>query len=177
MSSRADRFLAFARAARSLGGRGACWNLACTTCGATDLRRGLWATALGSDFSRLREDEVPVESWRRHCDRTLGPVQPIRPTPPGVSILIGEACAPAPLNHLAEIVGFPDWLGYLGIVLAEVERDDSAARRLTDAWIPQLIGLGGHPETWEPFVGARPLRWSDLEQAEFERVGRSQRCP
>jgi hypothetical protein len=78
-----------------------------------------------------------------------------------------------PLVEIARTAGFPDWLGYLGIVLREVEADRPSAGELTVSWIPQLIALGGNEATWRRFVepDLMLLKWSDLEQAEAERIG------
>ena len=98
---------------------------------------------------------------------------PIGAAQPGSLERLTTIWALTPLREVADVVRFPDWLGYLGIVLGMLRSRPKARRKLTEAWVPQFLELGGSTATWTPFLEAtsRPLEWSDLEEAETERIG------
>jgi hypothetical protein len=134
-----------------------CWNIFCTTCGATELRGGIWLLARGD---RLDQTPWPV----RH---------PSYDSPP---LTVAEAgrltrvCVSAPLDQVARAASFPDWLGYLGMILWELREFKEHRLRIGAVWSLQFIGLGGDPATWTPFW-RHPLGWRDLGTAERQRLG------
>ena len=148
-----------------------CWKLGCPWCGAIPFSLGVEAVIAGADPGIL--DGAPrLEAWIELVDasRRLGP----GPERAGLAAVAVDA----PLREIARVAGFPHWLGYLGVVLADIEREPRFARtgrrEVTTAWAAEFISLGGRESTWLPFTaGTRSLRLGDLEIAEHEGIGSS----
>jgi hypothetical protein len=91
--------------------------------------------------------------------------------------LAGSA-ATLPLRVVAGIIGFPDWLGYLGVLLHEVGRNPTSLLRLGAAWAPQFMRMGGNERLWMSYAnGTSLLAWRTLELAERDAVGANERAP
>lgn len=76
----------------------------------------------------------------------------------------------ARLSDLASAATFPDWLGYLGIILDVLKRYEAERLTIGTEWARQFTTMGGDPATWERFK-REPISWCDLELAEAERLG------
>ena len=127
-----------------------------------DTFRAARAQDLSWDIGR-RGDGAPE---LRHLIREAVGTHRSRP-----DVLAGCA-ATLPLGGVARIVGFPDWLGYLGVILHEVGHHPPSLLRLGAAWAPQFIRMGGGILLWEPFgAGTQLLTWRTLELAERDRLG------
>jgi hypothetical protein len=79
-------------------------------------------------------------------------------------------CIDARLRSVARAASFPDWLGYLGIVLDALDRYAINRTRIGRAWAEQFIEMGGDRHDWDWF-GQKPMTWRDLELAERQRLG------
>jgi hypothetical protein len=95
---------------------------------------------------------------------------------PSYSLRLDEAehltrlCCGGDLTRVAGVAAFPDWLGYLGVVLHELRRFESCRFRIGHSWANQFIAMGGDVENWGRFE-VEAMRWQDLEAAESERLG------
>jgi hypothetical protein len=88
--------------------------------------------------------------------------------------VLAGCAATLPLEGASQIVGFPDWLGYLGVILDEVGRHPPSLLRLGAAWAPEFIRVGGATSTWERYGSGKDLlTWRTLELAEREGLGGS----
>jgi len=128
-----------------------------------DVFRAAREQSLSWDIGR-RGDSAP--QLRRLVESALGVDR--RYEPP----CLADSAATLPLHGVSEIVGFPDWLGYLGVILDEVGRHPPSLLHLAAAWAPQFIRMGGRTATWRPYAaGTTLLTWRTLEFAERERLG------
>jgi len=147
-----------------------CWNLACTTCGHMHFRYA---------FVELASGKIPSDSeWIVHARRTkylddLGRLPRLYSEEQKRKIL--DICQKADLAVLASRCRFPDWLGYLGLVLAHMEIDDDCYKLLSMRWADQLRELV-RPETpcWRRLgdvsEGRALLDLHDLESVEAARA-------
>jgi hypothetical protein len=151
--------------ARRANARQLCWKNACTTCGAGELRGGISLLARGD-----RLDQTP---WP-----ALGPPYDSSPLTPAEADGLARVCISAPLARVARAASFPDWLGYLGMILWQLKTSyigenrgfEEHRRRIGASWALQFIGLGGDPAAWIPFW-SRPISHTDLEIAESQGLG------
>ena len=152
-----------------------CWKLVCTTCGHMLFRYGLLQLTNG-----IHPDS---SQWtlRTHSDLQRNRLGPL---PNGYSraqqgVLAGIV-SQADLRHLRECCQFPDWLGYLGLVLAYTEDVERETGVLTASLVPQLAALVSPAEKArikERFSGGRRLVWNDLELLEQSIVYRESSAP
>ncbi len=90
----------------------------------------------------------------------------------GDGLALAASAATLPLEGVSRIVGFPDWLGYLGVILDEVGRHPPSLDRLAACWAPQFIRMGGS-RAWMPYsTGSRLFTWRTLELAERQGLGK-----
>ena len=151
--------------ARRANAQQACWNIFCTTCGAAQLRGGILLMARGDPIG-----QTPWPDSGRPYDSS--------PLTPDEADCLASVCVSAPLKQVARVASFPDWLGYLGMILCEFERSyvaenrgfEEHRRRIGASWALQFIGLGGDPAAWIPFW-SRPMSPSDLGMAERQGLG------
>ena len=140
-----------------------CWKIPCTTCGNHHFRYGL--RELGRGHSPADPDWV-VRKGRRGLREALGDIRyprnqealtsdrypASRSDPEIVSVV--EVCAGADLETIAANCVFPDWLGYLGVVLDRMRCEDIAYDKLLALWAWQLRG----------FVSKDSFIWSHLDE-------------
>jgi hypothetical protein len=122
---RRPAFLGLAQLASS---EGWCWRLYCTTCGHGHFRWAFSEIARGlhpdSPGWRVRRDESPPaarslpRSWQR--------------------VLVADV-ARTRIADLSACATFPDWLGYLGLVLAHTADVEQTDRLLTQTLAPQML--------------------------------------
>jgi hypothetical protein len=156
------------------------WNLAETPFAAGEFRCGLVLLARGvplrllalpvATYSESRlpgglaEEPMPVTWFEIAGPRGLDAHDARRLT---------DLCVEARLTELARIARFPDWLGYLGVILYVygIQGFKDHHLRISQEWAIQFIAMGGNPATWEPFTHEESMTWRDLENAERERLG------
>jgi hypothetical protein len=146
-----------------------CWMIPCNTCGNHEFKYGL--RELGRGHSPADPD------WVVHkCNGTLGQILDEIPYATGLAdpeiVAVVEVCAGANLKRIADDCLFPDWLGYLGIVLARAYCEDVAYEKLTALWAWQLRDFVGRDSTiWSHLdecarLSDRRLSFGDLEAVE-----------
>jgi hypothetical protein len=78
---------------------------------------------------------------------------------------------------MSEQVPFPDWLGYLGVVLAyasEAEANDHVISRAVAPQLTKMVRLGGSATALlESVEAGGVLTWHDLEVVEREYARRA----
>jgi len=149
-----------------------CWNLMCTTCGLQDLRL--------SFKEIIRGNHPDSENWIMHKYgyETVNRYESYISWLHGIEwslesqIKLAEIFATASLKQISKLARFPDWLGYMGVVLSSTEEEEKKSRTLTKAWAPQLLEMV-EPESYakerllemmadETLI----LRWGFLESVE-----------
>jgi len=112
-----------------------CWNLYCTTCGHTHFRYAF------RELARGRHPEE--ENWVVHSKRTKYPQLGNFPRrySPREKIQVLEQCKNTDLKFLKTECRFPDWLGYLGLVLHHMQSDSKAYQEVSCTWSAQLATI------------------------------------
>lgn len=143
-----------------------CWNIYCTTCGHLLFRYA---------FVELAKGKSPESSdWIIHARRTsyfdeFGKVP--RQYSKEVKDRVLMICQGADLNALAERCRFPDWLGYLGLVIHHLAYHSDVSDDLSRLWAEQLLekipkGTEAYSRIKEVALGERMLSLDDLEMCE-----------
>ena len=108
----------------------------------------------------------------RGLRETLGEFQyPRSNADPGI-VAVVEVCAGASLKKIADECLFPDWLGYLGIVLFRMQSQDVAYDKLLALWAWQLRDFVSRDSSIWSHLGdcarlsKRRLSFGDLEAVE-----------
>lgn len=144
-----------------------CWNLFCTTCGHMHFRYA---------FSELAAGKTPEnKDWLIHGSNTrystvLGPL-PRNYTDSEKERVIG-ICLKANIISIASSCKFPDWLGYLGLVLEHMRSGSKAYTLLSSNWASQLMTMVPqntqiHARLKEIANGDGLLSITDLENCEL----------
>ncbi len=147
-----------------------CWKLFCTTCGHIHFRYA---------FSELAAGRSPDEpNWIIHNGNTkfsnsLGPLP--RFYTEEQKHEVSAICAKANLSSIANVCKFPDWLGYLGLILKHMYTDKEPYRELSESWVSQLSdmvppGSAAHNRLSEITKHKKLLRIQDLELCESSMV-------
>jgi hypothetical protein len=113
--------------------RNYCWKLYCTTCGAMDIRTGFMLIAKGyhpqpSSFNW----DLELYKLKRSMSRDW--------TEEMTTKFISEL-SNASLEFISDNCTFPDWLGYLGLILHQFHYDFSNRIKISNAWKPQLDAI------------------------------------
>lgn len=136
-----------------------CADIGCTTCGHMEFRRAWPLLARGY--------EPGTREWDRASDLLGGPPADL---PESLSMLDRDALSRALADTRLEVIGGKcksvTWLMYMGLGLYATERIEAETKRLTRAWVPQLLRMV-EPEQarWLEELARdadRVLRWSDL---------------
>ena len=144
-----------------------CWNLECTTCGCHVFRHGLHELA-----KRVHPESA---QWTLHFHQGEFPEE-FHDAPGSLSMTeqaaVSAIVSQLDIRELTRRCRFPNWLGYLGVVLQQTTEAEAATGLLTHTLLPQLLAAIGDPVQRrilkDQFGDARLLRWQDLE--EFERL-------
>jgi hypothetical protein len=145
-----------------------CWKLFCTTCGHMHFRYA---------FSELATGKSPVDSnWIVHgpntrCLDSLGSLP--RSYTDQQKEKIGNICLQADLASIASVCRFPDWLGYLGLVLEHMSSGAESYKKLSESWASQLSRLVSedsqvHVRLAEIAEGKGLLNIKDLDACESD---------
>ena len=113
-----------------------CWKLNCTTCGHVHFRYS---------FAELAAGKCPDDKdWQIHRHRTNYTKQ-FGSWPKQYSdeqkLKILEICSEADISLIADRCKYPDWLGYLGLVLEHMNCDHNAYQTVSTQWANQLRDL------------------------------------
>ena len=144
-----------------------CWNLACTTCGRHVFRHGL--------HELIRGVHPDSAQWTLHQDQGQFPEQ-FEDAPAPLSVteqaVVSAIVSQLDVKELQQRCRFPDWLGFIGVVLEQTTAAEAATGLLTHALLPQLLALVEDPierQSLERRFGeGGVLQWEDLE--DFQRV-------
>lgn len=148
-----------------------CWRLTCTTCGCMHFRYGLKELSLGRHptspewITRNRTNSRPLSDQP-------GPMPAVPFAIQTQQEIISVASA-AKVGEISSRAKFPDWLGFLGVVLEFCRDAEAEARSLTGSWVPQLCELlpAGSPlkrRLMDQAHSGRVLTLGDLEAIERE---------
>lgn len=94
---------------------GWCWNLACTTCGHLHFRYGFLELASGKS---VNDSDWIVHRRKTAYAKQLGTLPKNYSESQKESVLI--ICKDANIAEIALVCKFPDWLGFLGLVLVDM---------------------------------------------------------
>ena len=135
--------------------RNSCWKLYCTTCGNTEIRYGFFKIARGIhpnsidwNIKRFPYEALKIRNWSEEMESTF----------------IKEI-SEASIDFISKNCTFPDWLGYLGLVLYMFHFDFKKRELLSQSWKPQLDNLvkKRNPENLESLKQISMLSWENLE--------------
>lgn len=131
-----DRGNAFEMVCKLASDQNWCWSLGCTTCGNTHFRYA---------FVELARGNVPSDkSWAvsgRITDyaATLGPFP--REFNKDQKVKVLDICNKADLDIISGSCRFPDWLGFLGVILHYMSSipETNAYKNVSQNWADQLL--------------------------------------
>lgn len=112
-----------------------CWNLYCTLCGHAKFRDA---------FTQLAEGKTPNGiGWQVYSSR--GGDERYRPAPRPFKReqkkRVLECCLQGSLRAVSNSCRFPDWLGYMGLVLEHMKTTDILYSALSTEWAAQLYQM------------------------------------
>lgn len=148
-----------------------CWDIRCTTCGHSHFRYALREISRG---------KTPGDSgWVVHQEKSdyrneLGPIPTTFTSREEERIL--AICSKASLAAINVNCSFPDWLGYLGLVLHHMQPSTNSYKALSRAWAKQLLELVSPHSNIKARLklvadGNSLLSLSDLEAIERSHTG------
>jgi hypothetical protein len=145
---------------------GWCWKLGCTTCWGAHFRYAFLELAVGK--SRLDKNWI-IHRRITQYSKLLGPFPKRFTEEQKVTIL--KICNDADISSIASSCRFPDWLGYLGLVLYPMYFESEAYKALSSSWATQLADLVNadspiHARLREIAEGKGILNIDDLESCE-----------
>ena len=112
-----------------------CWNLYCTTCGHMHFRYSFAELAKG----KSPEDSNWIVHNKHRLSKSLGKLPRDFTAKQRESIL--HICADANLISISKYCKFPDWLGYLGLILAHMSDNSNVFQTLSINWSSQLKNM------------------------------------
>ena len=110
-----------------------CWNLGCTTCGHVHFRYAFAELAAGKSPT---DPGWVIHAKKRQYEKRLGPFP--RTYSDLVKEKVTKICIQADLSSIAFSCNFPDWLGYLGLVLSHMSSESDLYTLLSKTWAAQL---------------------------------------
>ena len=140
-----------------------CWKIPCTTCGGMYFRKSFLELVEGKSPD---DPDWSIRNANHHCIRSIPRSYSTRQ-----QRVLAEIVSNARLSEIAKQSKFPDWLGYLGLVLHFCEENEVKNRTLTKSLIPQFLDLISRHES-SPAIfttkvnGKRMLSWTDLKRVE-----------
>ena len=144
-----------------------CWDLSCTTCGHMHFQYA---------FLELIKGRSPTDSqWLIHKNTSfsdqLGSLP--RNYTGEQKEIIHKICCKANIGIIESSCKFPDWLGYLGLILKHMYSGSETYTELSSSWASQLIKLVTsqsliHVRLQEIVEGKGVLDIDDLEECESD---------
>ena len=143
-----------------------CWKLCCTTCGHMHFRYAFSELAMGKSVT---DSSWAVRRRRTRYTKSIGFI-PRNYSEEQKAIIIGICCN-ASLSSISDSCKFPDWLGYLGLVLSNTHSAMEAYKELSSNWASQLSSLVSESSPIQLVLrdiaeGSRLLNLNDLEACE-----------
>lgn len=117
-----------------------CWNLSCTTCGHGAFKVAFSKLVRGehpddeSFWPKGKENHSPLIEMDKYNEFTRNT------TAVGNQLDLAEIVAKANILDIQLIAKFPDWLGYIGLVLHHCYNPE-ANKNISDSLLPQFIDL------------------------------------
>ncbi len=116
-----------------------CWKIFCTTCG---------HSAFKISFAKIIKGQNPdEESFWPHGKENHGPLKEMEQQRDFIGaasidaqIKLASIIAGAKLSEIQSVVKFPDWLGYIGLVIHHCPSHE-ARKIISDALLPQFIEM------------------------------------
>jgi hypothetical protein len=116
-----------------------CWNIECTTCGHGAFR---------VTFSKIARDQHPDdESFWPYGKENHEPIKEMnvygdffRGASISRQIKLASIVAEAKLSDIQAVAKFPDWLGYIGLVMEHCYCEETQ-KTISNAFLPQFIDL------------------------------------
>lgn len=164
-----DMTNAFEAMCRKASAENWCWNLGCTTCGNQDFRYGLTQIALGRHPASPEWDTFNT----RAGDALDGAsIRSIVGWPDDMKETLADALTGSSLKTIGRENKYPDWLGYMGVVLHMVGQDEEFAQHLTKGWLPELRSMVEPRSMGRERLQAlretrEPLRWHHIDGLEL----------
>lgn len=146
-----------------------CWKIPCTTCGNHNFRFSFREISRGK---QPKDSDWVIHNNVRDLPRKLGPLGYPRDTPFRDKVAVLRICAEADLRSVGNNCAFPDWLGYLGLILHFMRCDDDAYVDVSLSWSRQLRDMVDRDSPiWAKLDASsslpdRLLRFEDLECVE-----------
>ncbi|HIF58417.1 MAG TPA: hypothetical protein EYQ26_02855 [Rhodospirillales bacterium] len=113
-----------------------CWNLMCTTCGHMHFRYAFAELATGKS---PESKEWIVSRNTRGLSNKLG--RATRRFTDDQKDIILSICLNANISSIAQNCKFPDWLGYLGLILNDMHTPANFYKAVSSGWASQLKDL------------------------------------
>lgn len=145
-----------------------CWNINCTTCGHMYFRYGFFEIGAGRHPDR--------DGWltRKEFHQQLSTLGDLRTVTAAIrrSERLHQVASDASLSEIAGGCRFPDFLGYLGLLLHYTSELEHRNRRLTPVWSRQLLELVDENAPPAQMLRQRQndlsarLSWKDLDGLE-----------
>lgn len=144
-----------------------CWDLSCTTCGHMHFQYA---------FLELIKGRSPTDSqWLIHKNTSFSDQlgSPPRNYTGEQKEIIHKICCEADLGIIESSCKFPDWLGYLGLILKHMYSGSETYTELSSSWASQLIKLvtpqsPNHVRLQGIVEGKGVLDINDLEECESD---------
>lgn len=152
-----------------------CWKINCTTCGHMLFRYGLHELVRGKhpDAPTWIVSQSHPVLHRGGQPKELGALPPRwTPWPLEEQRQLGRILSGARLLDIRSTCRHPDWLGYLGLGLKYSEEAEQEGRRVTNAWVSQLLPMypseSAAARTLTAILsdGQRVLSWGNLAALE-----------
>ena len=118
-----------------------CWRMPCTTCGQMHFHYAFHELASGRSPT---DDHWPVQGSLTGSDALklgLPKLGSPRTYTAEQKSQILPICSEASITYIASRCKFPDWLGYLGLILAYMNGYSNAYQDLSSKWATQLTDL------------------------------------
>jgi|SRR3990167_2968679 len=145
-----------------------CWKIFCTTCG---------HGAFKVSFSKIVHGQHPDdESFWPNGKENHSPLQKMevysdffRGASAVVQMKLSSIVAEAKLADIQAVAKFPEWLGYIGLVIHRCPSRDSK-KIISDAFLPQLITLVKNDKEVYDFLQKKQSRQEFLSIGDLSRI-------
>jgi len=145
-----------------------CWKVYCTTCG---------HTAFKVSFSKLIRGQHPDdETFWPYGKENHSPLKEakdygdfIRNASTDNQILLTKIVAEAKLSDIQKVAKFPDWLGYLGLVINHCPNAESQ-KILSDSLLPQFIVLAANNLALREYLMGKMDKHEFINLADLEKI-------
>ena len=114
-----------------------CWRMPCTTCGQMHFHYAFYELVSGRSPT---DDDWPVQGSLKGYSRPERSLMPPNYSDEEKDQIL-TICSEASIGHISSECKFPDWLGYLGLILLHMRQDSERYKQLSSTWASQLAEL------------------------------------